>query len=630
MILEKINQPSDLANLSLLELKSLSGEIREKLITTVSVTGGHLASSLGVVELTIALHKVFKSPKDKLIWDVGHQSYAHKLLTGRQDKFHTLRQLGGLSGFPKKEESVYDAFDTGHASTSISVALGMAIARDLKKEDHKVIAVIGDGAISSGMSFEALNYAGQLKTDLLVVLNSNEMSISRTVGALSAYINKLITLPVYTRFRKDMKELISHLPLGKKTLKLSNKFEEAIKGMIVPSVIFEELGFKYIGPIDGHNLNLLIRTLEAIKMEKGPVLFHVITKKGKGYKPAEENPEWFHGTSSFEIETGKPIKKEKTTYSEVFGKAITGLAKEDTRIVAITAAMKEGCGLLQFSKEFPERFFDCGICEEHAVTMAGGMAIEGLRPVVAVYSTFLQRAYDQILHDVCLQNAPVIFAIDRAGITGEDGQTHHGLFDIGYLSTIPNIIITAPKDGNELFRLMKTAFSASVPFAIRYPKEETEVYDPSALLFNIGEAELLKEGKDGLILACGSMVSVSLKAIEILEKDGISFSLINSRFIKPLDKDLILSHLRHIVITVEEHSHTSGLGSQVAQFLADKDCQVFPIGLPEKFIEHGNRQKLLEIYGLTPEGVAENIGKIVRIQNSEFRSQNERICLLGR
>ncbi|MDI6751393.1 MAG: 1-deoxy-D-xylulose-5-phosphate synthase [bacterium] len=611
MILEKISLPSDLANLSLSELSALSLEIRERLIATTSMTGGHLASSLGVVELTIALHKVFSLPKDKLIWDVGHQSYSHKLLTGRLERFHTLRQLGGISGFPKKKESVYDAFDTGHASTSISAALGMALARDLQKEDHKVVAIIGDGAISGGMAFEALNYAGQLKLDLLVVLNSNEMSISRTVGAFSAYLNKLVTLPIYKRFRKDMKELISRLPLGKKTLKLSDKIEEAIKGMIVPSIIFEELGFKYLGPIDGHNLALLIRTLEAIKTEKQPILFHIVTKKGKGYKPAEENPEWFHGTSPFEIKTGKPKEDEKPTYSKVFGKAITEFAREDKRIVAITAAMKEGCGLVQFSREFPERFFDCGICEEHAVTMAGGMAISGLRPVVAVYSTFLQRSYDQILHDVCLQNAPVIFAIDRAGIVGEDGETHQGLFDIGYLATMPNMIITAPKDGNELVRLMKTAFSANAPFAIRYPKAYAQEPSTSTPPFNIGEGELLEEGKNGLIITCGSMVAESLKAVEILEKDDLSFSLINSRFIKPLDKDLILSNLKPIVITVEEHSRTSGLGSQVANLLADKDCRVFCLGLPERFIEHGSRQKLLEIYELTPEGIAESIRRLI-------------------
>jgi 1-deoxy-D-xylulose-5-phosphate synthase len=612
MILEKINLPSDLTDLSLSELKTLSYEIREKLITTTSVTGGHLASSLGVVELTIALHRVFDPPKDKLVWDVGHQSYSHKLLTGRLKSFNALRQFGGISGFPKRKESVYDAFDTGHASTSISVALGMALARDLKKEPHKMIAVIGDGAISSGMAFEALNYAGQLKLDLLVVLNSNEMSISKTVGALSSYINRLITLPIYKRFRKDMKELISRLPLGKKTLKISNKFEEAIKGMIVPSIIFEELGFKYIGPIDGHNLGLLIRTLENIKSERQPVLFHIVTKKGKGYKPAEENPEWFHGTSPFEIKTGRPKNEEKRTYSNIFGEAIREMAREDKRIVAITAAMKEGCGLLQFSREFPDRFFDVGICEEHAVTMAGGMAISGLRPVVAVYSTFLQRAYDQILHDVCLQNAPVVFAIDRAGIVGEDGETHHGLFDIGYLATMPNMIITAPKDGDELVRLMKTAFSTDKPFAIRYPKAALEGYESSCLPFNIGEGELLEEGKDALIITCGSMVIDTLKAVEILKKDEFSFSLINSRFIKPLDKELILSNLKPIVITVEEHSCTSGLGSQVAQLLADKDCKVFSLGLPEKFIEHGSRQKILEIYELTPEGIAQNIRKIVR------------------
>jgi 1-deoxy-D-xylulose-5-phosphate synthase len=608
-MLEKIDSPEDLKPLSIKELKSLSSEIRERIVSTVAKTGGHLASSLGVVEIAIALHYVFDSPKDKIIWDVGHQSYAHKLLTGRRERFSTLRQEGGISGFPKRQESKHDPFNTGHSSTSISAALGIAIARDLTGEDYRIIAVIGDGAISSGMAFEALNYAGQIKSDILVILNSNEMAISETVGALSNYLNRLITLPVYTKFRRDMNELISRLPLGKRALKLSHRIEEGIKGMIVPGVLFEELGFRYIGPIDGHNLSVLIRTLKAVKRERGPILVHIITKKGKGYKPAEEKPEWFHGTSPFDIETGEPKKRrERPSYSEVFGDSLCELARRNRKIVAITAAMKEGCGLVRFAEEFSDRFFDVGIAEEHAVTMASGMATEGLRPVVAIYSTFLQRAYDQIVHDVCLQNLPVCFAVDRAGIVGEDGETHQGLLDLAYLSSAPNMVVTAPRNGTELFRLLATAISSDRPFAIRYPRDFAEHFKPDATLFDIPEAEVLMEGSDCLVIAVGSMVSVAEKALSMAD---ISATLIDCRFIKPLDKRLILSHLKGKVVVVEEHSIFGGLSSQIAQLLSGK-AEILQIGLPDRPIEHGERSKILEKYGLSPKGVAEKIESFVK------------------
>lgn len=617
MILDKINSPEDLKTLTIDELKELADQIRALIIETVSKTGGHLASSLGVCELTIALHYVFSFSKDRLIWDVGHQSYAHKILTGRKGAFHTLRQLGGISGFPKTKESIYDAYDTGHASTSISVALGMAIARDLKHEDYKIVAVIGDGAMGGGLSFEALNHAGQEKRDLLVILNSNEMSISETVGALAKYLNRLITLPIYTKFRKDMNELIARLPLGKKAIKISKKIEEGIKGMIVPGILFEELGFRYIGPIDGHDLALLIKTLKNIKDEKGPIILHVITKKGMGYKRALENPEWFHGTSAFDIKTGKPkVKRRGKTYSESFGEIILNLGEKDKRIVVITAAMKDGCGLSAFFKHFPDRAFDVGICEEHAVTLAGGMAKQGLKPFVCIYSTFLQRAYDQIIHDVCLQNLPVSFMVDRAGIVGEDGETHQGLFDISYLSSCPNMVLSAPADLNEFSSLIQTAVNYNGPFAIRYPKAIAKGdYNISSPL-NIGEGEVLEEGNDGLILAIGSMVEVASEAISILKNEGFSLSLINPRFIKPLPKELILKKMGKKVITIEEHNVFCGFGTLVAHFLKDKDVKVYSLGLPDAFIPHGKREELLERYGLSKEGIANRIREFL-IKNSE-------------
>ncbi len=610
-MLSSINSPEDLKGLKIDELKGLASQIRDIIIETVSKTGGHLASSLGVVELTIALHYVLSFSKDKLIWDVGHQSYAHKLLTGRREKFHTLRQLGGISGFPKTSESIYDSFDTGHASTSISVALGMAIARDIKGEDYKVISVIGDGAIGGGMAFEALNYAGQEKRDVLVILNSNEMAISETVGAMAKYLNKLITLPIYTKFRSDMNELIKRLPLGKKAIKISSKIEEGIKAMIVPGILFEELGFRYIGPIDGHDFGLLIKTLKNIKEQKGPILLHAITKKGRGYKPAEENPEWFHGSAPFDIKTGIPlIKQSEKTYSQGFGEIILELAKKDKRIVIITAAMSEGCGISNFFKEIPERAFDVGICEEHAVTMAGGMAKSGLKPFVCIYSTFLQRAYDQIIHDVCLQNLPVTFIVDRAGIVGEDGETHQGLFDISYLSSCPNMVLASPKDLNELGRLVQTAITNNGPFAIRYPRGiDKRDYDLNLPPYDIGEGEVLEEGTDCLILAIGPMVERAQGAISLLKKGGISLSLINCRFIKPLPEKLILKNIRPKIITIEDHNVSCGFGREVAKLLADKGVKVYSLGLPDKFIEQGKRNELLEKYGFSAQGIANTIKK---------------------
>lgn len=608
-LLERINLPEDLKNLTIDELKRLAEEIRCLIIETVSKTGGHLASSLGVCELTIALHYVFSFSKDRLILDVGHQSYAHKILTGRAKSFHTLRQLGGISGFPKSSESIYDAYDTGHASTSISIALGMAIARDLKDEDYKVVALIGDGAIGGGLSFEALNHAGQEKRDLLVVLNSNEMSISETVGSLAKYLNKLITLPIYVKFRKDMHELIEKLPLGKKALNISRKIEEGIKGMIVPGILFEELGFRYIGPIDGHDLDILIKTLKNVKDEKGPILLHTITKKGMGYRQALENPEWFHGTSPFDIKTGEPLVKQGgKTYAKTFGEIISHIAEKDKRVVVITAAMKEGCGLSDFFKSFKDRGFDVGICEEHAVTLAGGMAKQGLKPFVCIYSTFLQRAYDEIIHDVCLQNLPVSFMVDRAGIVGEDGETHQGLFDIAYLSSCPNMVLSSPKDLNEFSKLIQTALNYNGPFAIRYPRGIIKGdYELNPSPFNIGEGEVLEEGEDGLILAIGSMVELACEAISLLKKEGFSLSLINPIFIKPLPKGLIMSKIKKKVITIEDHNVSCGFGTRVAALLKDKETKVYSLGLPDAFIPHGKREEILERYGLSKDKIANKI-----------------------
>ncbi len=620
MVLEKIFSPDDLKKLTISELKKLSSEIRELIINTVAANGGHLASSLGVVELSIAVHRVFNSPIDKIIWDVGHQAYAHKILTGRKDVFSSLRTFQGISGFPRREESPHDAFSVGHASTSISAALGMAIARDVAKESYKVIAIIGDGSISGGLAFEALNHAGYLSKDMLVILNSNEMSISPTVGALSKHMNKILTAPIYNRFRKDVQELLTKVPrIGNTVADLAQRVEEGVKNVLVHGVFFEDLGLRYIGPVDGHDLPLLIETLKRVQSLTGPILLHVITKKGHGYKPAEQYPNMFHGLGQFDVATGQ-VKKAKNgqgvTFSEAFGKTMIELASSNPKVFAITAAMEDGTGLSEFKEMFPKRLFDVGIAEEHAVTLAGGMAANGLSPVVAVYSTFLQRAYDQVLHDVCMPNLPVVFCLDRAGLVGEDGATHHGVFDIAYLRHMPNMTICAPKDSLELKEMLDLGINSNAPFAIRYPRGK--VMEPSSSNnspgVEIGRAEVIKEGNDACIIACGSMTWIALKAAEVLEKE-FSLGVINARFVKPLDTETILAAAKKAgrIITLEEHVLAGGFGSAVCELLIHHqiNARITTLGLPDMFIEHGETSLLLKKYKLDVEGVVERIREVM-------------------
>ena len=612
MYLEQINSPSDLKKLSIPEMKKLAEEIREEMVYRVSKNGGHLASNLGVVELTIALHYVFNSPVDKIIWDVGHQSYSHKLITGRYEKFSSLRKYKGISGFPRRDESEHDAFSTGHSSTSISAALGIVEGRDKNKKDFKVIAVIGDGAMTAGLALEGLNNAGDLKKDLIVILNDNEMSISPNVGALSAYLNRILTGERFQKFKKETKSFLEGIPkLGGKAAKIAQKTEEMLKGLFLPGVLFEELGFNYVGPIDGHNVEHLIDTFKRIKASSSPVLIHVITKKGKGYEFSEKDPSLFHGIGPFKLETGIPIGGTALTYSEVFGDALTELAKKDDRIIAITAAMKEGTGLEYFAKKYPERFYDVGIAEPHAVTFSAGLATQGLKPVVAIYSTFLQRAYDEILHDVCLQNLHVVFAIDRAGIVGDDGPTHNGIFDLSYLRHIPNLVVMAPKDDIELRYMLELALSHNGPVAIRYPRGKILPQARNPKLtddFKIGEAEILKDGKDIALIALGNTVYPSLQAAERLEKQGTSTMVINARFIKPLDRNLISSVAAMVprIITIEENILQGGFGSAVVEFLNKIEIphiKVKRIGIPDIFIEQGSQDELRKIYGLDEEGI---------------------------
>ncbi len=613
MLPKNIKKPEDLKKLAVPELKELARELRQIIIERVAINGGHLASNLGTVDLTIALHYVFNSPKDKIIWDVGHQSYSHKILTGRAETFSTLRQYGGISGFPKIGESPHDAFGTGHSSTSISSALGIIEARDQKKENFKVIAVIGDGALTAGLAFEGLNHAGHLQKDLIVILNDNEMSISPNVGALSAYLNRIITGDLYTKLKKETKLFLERFPkVGEPVLKMAQKAEDTVKSFFVPGMLFEELGFEYVGPIDGHKIESLIETFERFKDFPGPVLIHTITKKGKGYGPAEKSPWIFHGVGPFDIETGAQMSSANPTFSEIFGGCLVKLAREDNRIIAITAAMTEGTGLSEFAKTFPSRFYDVGIAESHAVTFAAGLACQGLKPVVAVYSTFLQRAYDEIVHDVCLQNLPVVFAIDRAGIVGEDGPTHNGAFDISYLRHIPNLVIMAPKDENELGRMLKTAIAHNGPVAIRYPRGAASKIptDIELKTLNIGESEILREGKDILIIALGSSVKPALYASEILEEMGISACVVNARFAKPIDTGLLGNLSKDIkrVLTIEENARQGGFGSAVLEHLSEigiDGLKIKRLGLPDRFIEHGPQSLLRKKLGLDAEKIAE-------------------------
>lgn len=613
MLLDDVGSPEDLKKIPKEKLPVLAEELRKIIIEQVSSGGGHLASNLGVIELTIALHYVLNTPSDKIVWDVGHQSYTHKLITGRKDRFATLRKYGGISGFPRIEESPYDTFGAGHSSTSISAALGIAEARDQKGENFKVVAVIGDGAMTSGLAFEGLNHAGQLRKDLIVVLNDNEMSISPNVGALSGYLNRILSGEMYRRFKKETKMFIEGIPrLGVPVSKIAQRMEEMIKRLFLPGILFEELGFNYIGPIDGHDISTLIETFRTVLPGKSPTLIHVITKKGKGYKYSEEDPCIFHGIGPFDVDTGIVISDSTVpTYSDIFGQALTGLAREDPRIVAISAAMREGTGLDCFAKEYAGRFYDVGIAEPHAVTFAAGLASQGLRPVVAIYSTFLQRAYDQIVHDVCLQNLPVVFAIDRAGVVGEDGATHQGLFDISYLRHIPNLLVMSPRDGAELRSMLRLALRHRGPSAIRFPRGRAIQYadlssgNPG---LKLGKAELMAEGEDIAIIAIGNSVYPSLRAAQMLLKDGVRASVVNARFIKPLDESLILSVSEKAghVITVEENMLAGGFGSSVLELLhnaGSTDIYVQRIGIDDEFVEHGSQSVLRRKYGLDDEGI---------------------------
>lgn len=617
-LLDTINSPDDVKKLNTDEMVKLALEIRKLLINVISKTGGHLAPNLGVVELTLALHKVFKTPQDKIIWDVGHQSYVHKILTGRKEQFPTLRQYNGLSGFPKRGESEHDAFGTGHSSTSISAALGMAVARDLKGEDYNVIAVIGDGALTGGMAIEALNNAGDLQKKLLVILNDNEMSISENVGAMSEYLCRLRTDPTYSHLKGDIESLIKSIPtIGEHVAKTARRVKDSLKYFLAPGMLFEELGFTYIGPVDGHNLEGLVDILERAKKIDKPVLLHVLTKKGKGYLPAEVSPNKFHGTGAFEIATGKKLTVEGAprTYTEIFGETLVKLAETNSDIVAITAAMCDGTGLTDFSKKFPNRFFDVGIAEQHAVTMAAGLAASNIRPVVAIYSTFLQRAYDQVLHDVCMQNLPVVFCLDRAGLVGDDGYTHHGVFDYSYLGMMPRMTVMAPKDENELRHMLYTGLELRSPVAIRYSRGTGVgvACEEKLKILPYGKAEVLTEGTDVCIWAAGSMVQPGIAVAAELHKNGISAGVINMRYIKPLDTELLLKTAKQyrLLVVMEENVLAGGVGTEVLKVLNEnkevKDTNVLTLGIPDEFVAQGNKKLLFKDIGLDVENMTERI-----------------------
>ncbi|MBN1913354.1 MAG: 1-deoxy-D-xylulose-5-phosphate synthase [Candidatus Omnitrophica bacterium] len=614
MLLDAINSPRDLKKLDPEYLPRLAGEIRQRIIEVVSKTGGHLASSLGTVELTLALHWCLDVPPDKIVWDVGHQAYTHKILTGRNEKFSSLRQYGGLSGFPSPQESACDPFTTGHSSTAVSLALGLSCGRDLAGSNFKVVAVIGDGSLSGGLCFEGLNNAGHLKKDILIILNTNELSISPNVGALSTYLNKLISLPVYNRFKSSLDRFVeSRIPKGSRLVKIANKFEEGLKGLFIPGMLFEELGFRYFGPWDGHDLRTLIPVIKNILTIKGPRVLHIITKKGKGYLPSEEDPVKFHSAAPFDVATGSSLKKEELaeTYTQVFREKLLVLAKENLKIVAITAAMPEGTGLDKFHKAYPERFFDVGIAEPHAVCFSSGLAKEGFKPVVAIYSTFLQRAYDSIMECVALQGLGVIFALDRSGIVGGDGPTHQGIFDIAYLKTVPDLVIMAPCDGAELEAMLEFAVSLNRPVAIRYPKATCPAKSLPFSSLRLGKAEVCKEGRDFVIIALGTMVSPAMQALSLLEKEGLSGALVNSRFAQPLDTELFkeIADKHKFIFSAEEGIVDGGFGSALESLLARP---VVKIGVPRAFITHGPRETLLEKYGLSAQAIAERIRGEIR------------------
>jgi 1-deoxy-D-xylulose-5-phosphate synthase len=635
-LLEQIDSPADLKKIARNDLPELAAEIRKSIVEVVSKTGGHLAPSLGAVELAIAIHYVFDTPRDKVIWDVGHQAYAHKLLTGRRDQFHTLRQFKGISGFTRRSESPYDTFTTGHSSTSISASLGIACAKDLKDEDAKVIAVIGDGSMTAGLAYEGLNQAGDTHKDknLVVILNDNEMSISPNVGALSSFLSRKFSGKRVQELRKELGDFLKWLPkFGDDIYQLAKRTEESLKTFVTPGMLFEAFNFEYFGPIDGHKLNHLIDILNNINYLNEPVLLHVLTQKGKGYPPAEKNPVYFHGCTRFEVETGNCLDKKSPypSYTQVFGDTMVDLAKEDEKIIAVTAAMPEGTGLTEFSELFPERFFDVGIAEQHGVTFAAGLATEGFKPVVAVYSTFLQRAYDQILHDVCLESLHVVFAIDRGGIVGEDGSTHHGLFDLSYLRNLPNMVVMAPKDENEMRRMLMTALKHNGPIALRYPRGSGigGILDKDLEPIPIGKGQILKDGEDVLVLATGRTVYEALDAYVELSKQGISAAVVNCRFVKPLDIELIRSLAKKIprIITIEENVRQGGFGSAVLEALNDAGITGFQlerIGIPDTFVEHGPQDLLRSKYGIDAAALVETANRLMRSSGNQLAEKPNR------
>jgi 1-deoxy-D-xylulose-5-phosphate synthase len=606
--LEKINSPEDLKKIPRKDLPALASELREVIIDVVSKNGGHLAPSLGAVELAIAIHYVFNAPKDKIIWDVGHQSYAHKLLTGRRKQFHTLRQYDGICGFTRMSESLFDAFSTGHSSTSISAGLGIACAKRLKNDNSKVIAVIGDGSMTAGLAYEGLNQAGDINKNILVILNDNDMSIAHNVGAVSSLLSRTFSSKYLQDFKKEVGDFLKSLPkFGDDIYQFAKRSKESFKTFITPGMLFEAFNFEYFGPINGHNLDHLIDILDNVKCLREPVLLHVTTKKGKGYPPSEKNPVHFHGVGCFNADTGESINKDCSlpTYTQVFGRTLVEMASKDNRIIAVTAAMPEGTGLSDFARTYPDRFFDVGIAEQHAVTFAAGLATEGFRPVVAIYSTFLQRAYDQILHDVCIEKIPVIFAVDRGGIVGEDGATHNGVFDLSYLRSLPNMVVMAPKDENELCKMLRAAVDYDGPIAIRYPRGAAEgvASEDNTIPVPIGKGEVLKKGEDLVIFAIGRTVNEALSAHAMLKEQDISATVVNCRFVKPLDLDLIGSLSKKIprLITVEENVRQGGFGSAVLECLSDQGITGFQlkcIGIPDTFVEHGPQDFLRSKYGV--------------------------------
>jgi 1-deoxy-D-xylulose-5-phosphate synthase len=631
-LLDSILSPQDLRKLDRSQLPQVAEEIRATIIDVVSRVGGHFGGNLGIVELTLALHYVYETPRDQIVFDTGHQSYPHKLITGRRETFHTIRQHDGISGFCKREESEYDVFNAGHASTSISAALGIAVARDFRKEDYDVVAVIGDGALSGGLALEGLNQAGHLKRKLLIVLNDNDMSISTNVGAMSGYLNSIIKGQRYNQVKDLAKGVMDRIPvIGGKLHGMASDVEQLLKHMVVPGTLFEELGFKYLGPFDGHDLDHLIDLFEEQKAYNGPLLIHVITKKGKGYVPAENKPIWSHGVTPFDIPSGEVIKSDKPappTYTAVFAEALIKLAETDPKIVAITAAMPEGTGLDKFKKAFPERMFDVGIAEEHAVTFSGGMATQGMKPIAAIYSTFLQRAFDQVFHDVTIMDLPVVFALDRGGIAGADGPTHHGIYDMAYLRIFPNMICMAPKDENELRHMLKTAFETGHPTSLRYPRGNGVgvALDAELRSLPVGKGEVMREGTAATIFAIGNEVWPSVEAAEALAKQGIEVAVVNARFIKPLDDDLIKKYCKPLsyIITVEEGSLAGGFGAAVmerVQELGIADVRFHRIGIPDEYVHHGSQDVLRAQYDLHAEGIARRVREFVEHQrgSEQFR-----------